>query len=746
MELTEEQINQLGRNFVQDLLHDWREQMPKPPKMQERSVGLLSSVGKVGKKTLNGYCIKDVNVGNATPTPPKATPAIAGQKQSFTGEKKDKLGHRRCYTEGILTPCPTKESQPSEEEIADETEEQEKDRTERNYGEVIDFLEAVNKEGTNNEGVHKLRELLGGLTVEQLQAIKDKYGIGSKLKFKKGKPKTEEELTEQPKEETSGEAEPEQPSDGGGGQTTNEQTPEPSRPVAPEVAGPTTEEGGRSGEATSEPTGEQPPERIPADIQEVNQRLDRYANFFRSKGQHEVAGWMDQLKDHINNVGTEEALEALGKEVRGEGESVQYGGVSEDIPQFAGAYLERYGITPLVMGTKPKKAGDRVVASVAPSKEGIASRGKEGDVYPSLQGLRDKLHEAQNLPGLESSEDLSKLMGGEFGAPVNNFTPELLTKLDEKYGKGQWIVKSYGDEAYAGYGIFFPQRVEQLKKDAQNAIWTSGQELAKYGFKHLRDEEGNIVGIQHEGGDKYKFGSKKYEDAIEGEARKWADEAWDYADSEKTTAIPEGKFMAQPAFSVVGISNEERAQGVTFKKGQEGRVHITTKNGKAEIVPHSTWLKNEFLPVVFESDDTRAMAQAAVDAINALPEAERKGQLYAPDIVRTADGFKVVEANPANEAGASGYLADNPLIIDGYVSHLVGREPAHVRFIRKLLSKRPKRRKEEKSLLRANYHFAFYSTKAIERKEQILTNNQKKNDLIEDILYHMFGEQARGIT
>jgi hypothetical protein len=336
------------------------------------------------------------------------------------------------------------------------------------------------------------------------------------------------------------------------------------------------------------------------------------------------------------------------------------------------------------------EGSSRAISTVTPSsdEEGLHPRGDERDFFPKLQTLRDKLHESQNLPGLETSEDLSKLMGGEFGARVPQFTPEVVAKLDETYGAGKWIVKSYGDEAYAGYGIFFPQRAAQLQQDARNTIWAAGEQLSRFGFKLARGKDGTVAGLMHENGDWYAFGTRKYDRTIQGEAREWADRAENAAESEQGAAIPEGRFMAQPAFPVVGVSNEERAAGVTFKKGQEGRVHIVTHNGKAELVPHSTWLKQEPLPVVFEDDDTRAMAQAAVDAINALPESERNGQLYAPDIVRTDEGYRVVEANPANEAGASGYLQDNPLIISAYVAHLVGTEPMHVQFIRKLLSKK----------------------------------------------------------
>lgn len=418
---------------------------------------------------------------------------------------------------------------------------------------------------------------------------------------------------------------------------------------------------------------------------------------------------MGKLREHVNSVGVEAALESLGEERGGEGEEgVQYGGSVIETGDFAERYLARAGID-VVQGNTPKEEG-RVVSTVAASsdEEGLHSRGRAEDVFPQLQTLRDKLDETKHLPGLESSEDIGKLMGKEFGAKVPAFTSDVVKKLDETYGEGKWIVKSYGDEAYAGYGIFFPQRAQQLQREAQGVIWNAGEGLSRYGFQLARGKDGKIEGIIHESGDAYPFDSEEYRNTIHGHARELADSVWlprtakdadgnniavgSPRDSEHGAAFPEGKFMASPAFPVVGISNEERAAGVTFKKGQEGRVHIITRNGKAEIVPHSTWLKKEHLPVVFENDDTRAMAQAAVDAINALPESERRGQLYAPDIVKTADGYRVVEANPANEAGASGYLQDNPLIIDAYVSSITGREPAHVRFIRNLLGKKPRKK------------------------------------------------------
>jgi len=410
---------------------------------------------------------------------------------------------------------------------------------------------------------------------------------------------------------------------------------------------------------------------------------------------------MGMLRNHINTVGVEAALGALGDEEFGDKQDIAFAGSRPDISQFATDYLDRVGISLLPEG----EFSDHPVISAAASssdKEGW-KKGKESDIFPALQTFKNKLEEAQHLPGLESSEDLSQLMGGEFGAEVPQFTPEVFAKLDEKYGKDKWIVKSYDDAAYAGFGIFFPQKAKRVQQEAQNTIWSAGEQLSKYGFELMRNNENKIIGVKHQDGNEFPFGKSKedddgnigypeFSDKIFGDVQEWAMRAARAAPNESGAALPRrwldapSRYMAQPAFAAVGISDEERAQGVTFKKGQEGRVHITTKNGKAQIVRHATWMKEELLPVVFESEDTLAMAQAALHAIDNLPESERQGQVYAPDVMFTGEGYKVVEANPSNEAGSSGYLQDNAMVMDSYVSQLTGREPAHVKFIRKLLT------------------------------------------------------------
>jgi hypothetical protein len=460
--------------------------------------------------------------------------------------------------------------------------------------------------------------------------------------------------------------------------------------VAGETERPRDESLDRDGSSQDQPSRGRSAERIPAEASRVNAKLDRFAKVFRDRGQHEVAGWMDKLREHINNVGVAAALDSVrasGSE--GKGEKGQYEGAwkIDRVSDFVQPYLERHGIT--LVGTFSLDDYDRskpLVSSLSPTQDRSEDTGSKKDYLPEDPTLEDKLQEAKNLPGLEKSEDINNLMGKQ----VTHLTPDVLAKLDETYGPGQWIVKAYGEDAAAGYGIFFPQRAIQIAQNARDTIWAAGENLAKYGFSLRRDKEGKVIGLQHTTGDTYDFGKRKYDKTIDGEVRYWADKAAEAADSEHAAMLPGGgkQFMAQPAFPVVGISDADRAAGVTIKQGVEGRVHVITRNGKAEIVPYSSWMKQDHFPVVFETEDTRAMAKAAQDAINALPESERNGQIYAPDIVKTKDGWRVVEANPANHTGSSGYLGDSPFIIDSYVSHLTGRTPAHVQFIRNLLTQR----------------------------------------------------------
>lgn len=749
----------------------------------------------------------------------------------------------------------------------------------------------------------------------------------------------------QPKEKPDGgKAKPGKPKRPGGGADAGKPA-QPGKPVAEATPGPGDAGAGQVGASPDQPVGAKAPRRVPASKEEVTKRLDRHEAFFRKKANaepnekmrekmHEVANWMGMLKQHLHEVGSDEMLKELGEEKAGKGVPVQYEGGWDSMGGFAEAYLNRAGIT-LTYQQGDKATKDKpLVSSVTSANEEAISRlrkqGRQDFIARDPAWGVDKLKEAQHLPGLEKSEDLGKLLGGEQGAKVERFTPELFDKLDERYGKDGWIVKPYSDEAFSSFGIFFPQYARQLQPNAAAAVWDAGEKVGRHGFTLLRQSQGGgfgkalgqfgkltlkepkgdaerwehppeiqkkynakvlqeaekvgalmkegdlsgvtgnrnvggqehdvyedgktgrfwkltkgghfgqskdlpeylecaaatnrlwpelqvqfhgitkdpqtgapravtsankvegdnpsqeevhhwfeengwephgdraespsgedlgqwtwrdpktgtvvddanagnfrrtaqgrlvpididvrpgkklqaqlkddgperVVGVKHQGGDEYRYGTGRYDRTLYGDVRDAADNLMrpqqdkkgnvlpSLAENEHGAAIPTGMFMAQPAFPVVGITNEERAQGILFKRGQEGRTHVITRNGKAELVPHTTWLKEEHLPVVFENDDTRAMAQAAVDAINALPEAERQGQVYAPDIVKTKDGYRVVEANPSARGGGSGYLGDSPFVISAVAAHVTGTEPAHVKFIRQLLTKH----KKEKAL------------------------------------------------
>nr|WP_294559897.1 hypothetical protein [uncultured Rhodopila sp.] len=445
------------------------------------------------------------------------------------------------------------------------------------------------------------------------------------------------------------------------------------------------------GQDSRQPADNKAPERVPAEIGRVNQKIDRLTKFLRGKGDHERAELLEQIRAHVNNVGVKSALESLGED-KGTGTVAQYEGAKDlgEFGDFARNYLNRNGIqitgyegrdgtataTPRIKGAGP-------VVSTEPKSETGVGGVKKGDTFIKHPTLKNKLEEAQHLPGLEKSEAIPE--------GVTHLTPEVMKGFDEKFGKGKWVAKPYGDNAAAGTGVLFPQRAEQIQRDAQNTIWDAGSEVAKYGFSLDRNKAGKVIGLVHQNGDKYKFGSEKYNNTINGDVRHWADRAAAAAENEHGAALAGGgkEYMVQPAFNV-GASDADRAAGKTILAG-EGRVHVVTRNGKAEAVPGATFLKGEKAfnptPEVFETEHTRAMAKAAEDAINALPASERNGQIYAPDVVKTDQGYKVVEANPANETGKSGPLGNSPYAIDAYVSHMTGQSPAHTRFVRSLLTK-----------------------------------------------------------
>jgi hypothetical protein len=502
------------------------------------------------------------------------------------------------------------------------------------------------------------------------------------------------------------------------------------------------------------------PETAQAALAKVNDRIDRYAKVFEAKGNAEAAEWMGMLKEHVNEVGVEAVVAALGTEkaVKYAGK-VQYEGAYDELDDFIKPYLEKSGIT-LVQSDTKVDPGKPLISSW--SEKNIKAQGrpererKEGNYIPTDQTLKDKLEESKALPGLEKTEDINKLVG----KTVTHFTPDVIAKLDKEFGKNGWIVKSYGAEAYAGYGVFFPQRIKQIENDAKATIASARSELKEKGYKIAKDEQGNSIGLS-KGKEVHRFGSPEY-DKLPKTVQTLGKQVQQAAPSEKGARLPmspeeslqgnygisfhrdkdgvpigvtnwdgkrhafdsksfakleeidggavgyeisrakeadewrrqgfesDAKFLVQPAFKAVGVSDYDRAMGNTWETANEGRVHVITdpKTGKASAVPYATLAgRGDSLPVVFHSKETKAMEKAVEDAINKLPASERTGQLYAPDVVKTKDGWKVIELNPSAEGGGSDWLGRNPMVIDAVVSHVVGREPQHVQFVRDLLRK-----------------------------------------------------------
>lgn len=500
---------------------------------------------------------------------------------------------------------------------------------------------------------------------------------------------------------------------------------------------------------------DQPSESDQKTIDRINKGLEQYQEKFRKSGQTAAADWIGSLKQHINEVGVKGSVSALYDNdfdpTSPLPEKVAYKGSGYFPPGPASAFLRKYlGEAGIILQSSNRLSPKSKVIASAPVPG--ARVAKPGDVTAQPTNVETKLEESKLLPGLESSEDINKVVGHE----VRQFTPGVIKKLDNVYGKNRWIVKSYGDEAYAGFGVFFPQRLAEIKRNARQELWDANRKLGKYGYTLARDKNNEIVGIQSKTTNNvYKFGSKEYSGITNKEVKRIGNMASASAPQEKGARLPatsedslrqdygillvkdksgkvtgvtneEGKhiqintpewkalmewdeqvgypvdraigaaessepldsrFMVQPAFEAVGVSDRDRALGYTWETSNEGRVHVVTRNGKASVVPYATLAgRSDVFPVVFKNDDIRAMEKAVQDTIDALPESERAGQVYAPDVMKTKDGWRVVELNASVETGSSLWLEENPFVIDAFVSHIVGREPSHARFIRELLT------------------------------------------------------------
>ena len=527
--------------------------------------------------------------------------------------------------------------------------------------------------------------------------------------------------------------------------------------VAPAPGRSDNEAAGQAGGGSDQPLSGEASQDVPRGGREKRldaiNRLKGHADSFRKNGKNAQADWLDQLREHVKAVGVEAAIESLGEEHGDAGpDRVQYGGAFDELGEtaeettFVKEYLDSCGITVLQPGMSPDPNMPGIWS--LPTSEAIET---PGGFVPAAEFFEDKLEEAKNLPGLESSEDIDRVVGEK----VTQFTPEVVEKLDEKYGKGKWIVKSYGDEAFAGFGIFFPQRAKHIQLNAKSDLYNAKAWLKDYGYKVVKDGE-QVIGVR-KGEKTVAIGSPEYsdlpkliqrlgkqariaskaaggavlpmspEDSVRNDygiefrrdadgvpigITNWTGRDLDFDDpiykkieaaeggacghaihralesdeKKRQGGYNEPKFMVQPAFEAVGVTDYDRAVGATWETAKEGRVHCVTRDGKTSIIPYATLLgRGDSLPAVIQSEDSKAMEKAVQEAIDKLPESKRRGQVYAPDVMKTKDGWRVLELNPSEASGGSAWLGSNPFVIDAMVSHLTGREPQHVKFMRDIL-------------------------------------------------------------
>jgi len=360
-----------------------------------------------------------------------------------------------------------------------------------------------------------------------------------------------------------------------------------------------------------------------------------------------------------------------------------------------------------VISTLTPKARESQEEPAYPEHTQIAFR-------PAESGLTDKLKEAKHIPGLESSEDLNVIIG----APVTHINDSVVKTLDDRYGKDAWIIKPYTGDAFAGHGIFFPERVEEFQKQQKELMWDAERSLASTGLSMVKDQKTGVVsGVQNEQGDYFNLDSPEYAKLAQTNHAlanlsiahmRGATKGIPLLDRE---GMVTGKgYMAQPAYQAISQAEKaSRAEGAPYAH-TEARVHVITNKGQAQVVPYGTFYKRRPFPIVFQDNDSREIERVAHEAVMNVPESERQGHVYAPDVIKTPQGYKVVELNPSNEIGSSGHLGSNPLIIDAYVSALQGHKPGFAQFIERVLTK--KGAKSSEAALSMFFAFDIYNKQA----------------------------------
>lgn len=230
----------------------------------------------------------------------------------------------------------------------------------------------------------------------------------------------------------------------------------------------------------------------------------------------------------------------------------------------------------------------------------------------------------------EPVENTNKLKEAQMTAgipethPVTAFSEhplshDLMKQFDDHFGENRWIMKNYGDDANKSKGVVYADALKGL----------TDVELAKADTSVLMVQE------------------------------------------------------------LHNISDSDRSSNVKIWSGNELRVHvITDQNGTAHISPFSTFWKltgeeaeatpiDRLTPIMIEGPEIQAAHAMALDAIHSLPESERTGQFYGLDIVKTKDGWGVIELNPTDSTASSSFFQASALAHESYMAALMGERPLH---------------------------------------------------------------------
>lgn len=128
--------------------------------------------------------------------------------------------------------------------------------------------------------------------------------------------------------------------------------------------------------------------------------------------------------------------------------------------------------------------------------------------------------------------------------------------------------------------------------------------------------------------------------------------------------IPKGSYLVEPF--------EPRFDTMEHQV----RVHAISRDGKVEIVPHAAMDREYYsdVPMDQSSPEVARAEKAAAEHFKTL-DVVPEGGVFGLDVVLSPEGDFVVEINPTDSTGRSGFL-DNEFVKLAMAAHLQGKPPA----------------------------------------------------------------------